>query len=302
MPSAILPALASLQGLLVLGFVLTSMLAIGASLSVRQILEPARDPRLLAGAVVAGFVIVPAVALLLGVGLGLSEDLRIGLVLMACAHGGPFLPKLAAVARANLALAVALMGFQLLVTVVTLPIVVPLLLPGASADPRAIATPLLVQLALPLAIGLVVGARRPALAARLRGPLLRASNLCFVLLFVVLVALNGPTVIELAGTGAMLAVVVLLLAGAAAGYALGGRTRSTRTAVSIASALPGMSAAFVVANGSFADRPAVLLFLAAATLLGFVVVIPLALAFGRRAGSGEAAADATLVPMPDATR
>jgi BASS family bile acid:Na+ symporter len=299
-PAAILPALATLQGLFVLGFVLASMLAIGMTLSVRRIVEPARDPWLLAGVLVAGFVIVPAVALGLGAGLGLDEDLRIGLVLMACAHGGPFLPKLAALARANLALAVALMGVQLLVTVVYLPVVVPILLPGTSVDARAIATPLLVQLALPLVLGLVAGVRWPSLAARLRGPLQRISNLCFVLLFLVLLALDGPAVVELAGTGAMLAVIVILLAGAAAGYVLGGRRSSTRKVVAIASALPGMSAAFVVANGSFSDRPDVLLFLAAATLLGLGVVIPVALAFGRW-GSGEPAADPGVRSMHGAT-
>jgi BASS family bile acid:Na+ symporter len=295
-PAAIQPALAALQGVFVLGFVLASMLAIGMTLRPRRILEPARDPWLLAGTLVAGFVVVPATALLLGSVLNLDEDLRIGLVLMACAHGGPFLPKLASLARANLALAVALMGIQLLVTVVSLPIVVPLLLPGASADARAIAAPLLVQLALPLAIGLVVGGRWPALAARLRGPLLRLSNACFVLLFLVLIALDGPSVVRLAATGAMFAVVALLAVGAVAGFALGGRTRSSRTVVAIASALPGMSAAFVVANGSFADRPMVLLFLAAATLLGLVIVVPVALAVGR-SGGGEAATDSVLGPM-----
>jgi BASS family bile acid:Na+ symporter len=299
-PSAIQPALAALQGLLVLGFVLSSMLAIGMTLTPRRIVDPARDPRVLAGTLVAAFVVVPLVALGLGAALDLDADLRIGLLLMACAHGGPFLPKLAALARADLALAVALMGLQLVVTVVSLPIVVPLLLPGTSVDARAIATPLLVQLALPLVIGLAVHARRPDVASRLRGPLLGLSNICFALLFLVLLARDASSVVALAGTGAMLAVVALLGAGAAAGAVLGGRRRPTRTVVALASALPGMSAAIVVANGSFADRPAVLVFLAAATLLGLAVVIPAAVAVGRWTAR-EGASDPTLGSVRGAT-
>ena len=47
----------------------------------------------------------------------------------------PFLPKLAELAKGNLAFAVGLMVLLMVVTVGYLPIVLPLILPGVSVDP-----------------------------------------------------------------------------------------------------------------------------------------------------------------------
>ena len=52
------------------------------------------------------------------------------LLLLGCAAGAPFLPKLAELAKGNLAFAVGVMVLLMVTTVVYLPIVLPLLLPG----------------------------------------------------------------------------------------------------------------------------------------------------------------------------
>jgi hypothetical protein len=43
-----------------------------------------------------------------------------------------------------------------------------------------------------------------------------------------------------------------------------------------------MAAAFTIANGNFANRPDVLVLLAAAGLVGMIMVMPLAAEFGKR--------------------
>ncbi len=113
-----------------LSFVVSSMLAMGAGLTVARIIEPLRNVRLVLFALVANFVLMPGGAVALAKALGLDEPFGVGLLLLGCAAGAPFLPKLAELAKGNLAFAGGGMVLLMVVTVGYLPIVLPLLLPG----------------------------------------------------------------------------------------------------------------------------------------------------------------------------
>ena len=117
-----------------LSFVVSSILAMGSGLTVVQIIEPLRDIRLVVLALIANFVVLPLGAFALAKVLQLDEPLAIGLLLLGCAAGAPFLPKLVQIAKGNLAFAVGLMVLLMIVTVGYLPIVLPLLLPGVAVD------------------------------------------------------------------------------------------------------------------------------------------------------------------------
>jgi BASS family bile acid:Na+ symporter len=108
--------------------------------------------------------------------LWLDEPLKIGLLLLGCAAGAPFLPKLAELAKGNLAFAVGAMVLLMVVTVGYLPIILPLLLPGVIVDPLKIARSLILLMLLPLSAGLALKARYANLAARLKPALGWISN------------------------------------------------------------------------------------------------------------------------------
>jgi predicted Na+-dependent transporter len=72
----------------------------------------------------------PLGALALTKGLRLDEPLGVGLPLLGCAAGAPFLPKLAELSKGNLPFAVGTMVLLMVITVVYVPLVLPLLLPG----------------------------------------------------------------------------------------------------------------------------------------------------------------------------
>ena len=76
---------------------------------------------------------MPFAALALAKILRLDESMGIGLLLLGMAGGAPFLPKLAQIAKGNLAFAVGLMVLLMVVTVGYLPLVLPL--PAARACP-----------------------------------------------------------------------------------------------------------------------------------------------------------------------
>ena len=66
--------------------------------------------------------------------LWLDEPFGVGLLLLGCAAGAPFLPKLAQLAKGNLPFGVGAMVLLMVITVTYLPIVLPLLLPGVAVN------------------------------------------------------------------------------------------------------------------------------------------------------------------------
>ena len=151
-----------------LGFVVSSMLAMGLGLTIRQIIEPLRNARLVLLALLANFVLMPLGALALAKLLWLDNPFAVGLLVLGCAAGAPFLPKLAELAKGNLAFSVGTMVLLMVVTVGYLPLVMPLLLPGVTVDPWNIARSLLLLMLLPLAAGLALKARYEDLARRVK--------------------------------------------------------------------------------------------------------------------------------------
>src|SRR5512132_1060071 len=132
------------------GFVVSSMLAMGLGLTIRQIIEPLRNARLVLLALLANFVLMPFGALALAKLLWLDNSFAVGLLVLGCAAGAPFLPKLAELAKGNLAFSVGAMVLLMVVTIGYLPLVMPLLLPGVTVDPWG---SLVLLMLLPLAAG-----------------------------------------------------------------------------------------------------------------------------------------------------
>jgi predicted Na+-dependent transporter len=81
--------------IIVLIFVVSSMLAVGVSLTVGQILVPLRNLKLISLALLANFVLITLAALAIARLLRLNQSLSIGLILVSTAAGSPFLLKLA---------------------------------------------------------------------------------------------------------------------------------------------------------------------------------------------------------------
>lgn len=275
----------------VLVFVLSSMLAMGLSLTVAQILEPLRNTRLVILALLANFVLVPLLAYLILLVIPLEQGLATGLVIMACAAGAPFLPKLAQTAKGNIAFAVGLMTLLMVVTVIYLPLVLPLLLSGASVSPWAIAQSLIVMMLLPLGIGLLVKARYESLADTLQPHLSQASTVAILLMIVSMLVLQFSSIVGLIGSGGLVAIIVFLVGAFVIGFFLGGRESGIKSVLGLGTGQRNLSAAFLVAGQNFADDPNVLVMVLVAGIVGLVILGGLAGELGRRSQATEQAAN-----------
>ncbi len=100
-----------------LGFVVSSMLAVGLSLTLSQIAAPLRNVRLVAIRLAANFVLMPLAAVALGRLLQLDPPFAVGLVILGSAAGAPFLPLLARLSKGDMAFAVGLMVLLMILTV-----------------------------------------------------------------------------------------------------------------------------------------------------------------------------------------
>ena len=266
-------------------FVLSSMIGMGLGLRLNEIVEPLRNWRRVAQGLVANFVVMPLAAVAIAKVMRLDESMFIGLLLLGAAGGAPFLPKLAQIAKGNLAFAVGLMVLLMVITVGYLPVVLPMLLPGVSVDPAQIAKSLTLLMLLPLGGALVVNANWPAAAAKVKPALDKASNLSLMTLIVLLTLVNFRSVMAVFGTGGIFACVVFLAVGYAVGWALGGPGSDTRTVLGLGTAQRNIAAALVVANQSF-DDPNVVVMVVVVAIVGLLVLMPLARALGGRASAG----------------
>jgi BASS family bile acid:Na+ symporter len=276
-------------------FVLSSMLAMGLSLTIPQIIAPLKNLKLVILALAVNFVAVPLVVWGIQAVMGLDQDVYTGLLLMATAAGAPFLPKLAQTAKGNIAFSVGLMVLLMVVTIIYMPIVLPLLLSGVEINPWDIAKSLIMSMLLPLGIGLFMKARWSELAGDLQPHMASASSLAIVLMLIGAIVLQWDNIVSLFGTGAVLAIVVFMLTSLALGYGVGGwgSDPATRSVMGLGTAQRNLSAALVVGATNFSSSPNVLITVVAAGLIGLVLLLPIGAELGKRSTTaGSAPADA----------
>jgi BASS family bile acid:Na+ symporter len=276
-------AIAGISGLL---FVVTSMLAMGMSLTMAQILAPLKNARLVILALLANFVLVPLLAIAITFVIPLEQSLQIGLIVLATAAGAPFLPKLVQGAKGDIAFGVGLMVLLMVVTILYVPIVLPLLLQGVSVNPWDIAQSLIVTMLIPLAIGLLIKSHSPGSAVHWQALMNKISGLAILILLVVALGLNISNILSLIGTGGILALLVFIVGSLLIGLLLGGRDPGVRSVMGLGTGMRNISAAIVVSAQNFLDGNTLTFVLVAAILL-LLVLLPTARRLGGHAKAND---------------
>jgi BASS family bile acid:Na+ symporter len=273
--------LGSLLNIATLVFAVSSMLSVGFSYTLRELIEPLRNAHLVIGALVANFVLVPLLAYVITQFLSIGDAREIGLFLVATAAGAPFLIKLTQAADGDLALAAGLLVLLIVITIGYMPIVVPLIVPDAEVSAISIATPLVLTMLLPLGIGLLVDAKFEALADRLQPIMNKVSSFALVVLLVATLLMNFGRILNVFGTGAILAALLFIAGAFGLGYLLGMTGRGTREELGLATAQRNIGAATVVATQSFGD-PDTLVMVVITSLVTMAVLFPVARALRKR--------------------
>jgi len=203
-----------LATVLVIALLVAGMVAMGTSTTVGALRGLARRPAPLVTAVLVNLVAVPGVALVLLNGVDLDRTTGVALMVIAAAPGGGTGALLSLHVRGDRPHAVALQVILAVTSLVAAPLWLHLYAAGATGARGIELGPLVAALVLfqwlPLATGLRISSRRPALAARLHPRARRIADVLLGVLIVELVVTSGSEITR-NGTDALLGIGALLL-------------------------------------------------------------------------------------------
>ena len=236
--------------------ILLTVFGFGLRATVDDLLYLVRRPGLFVRAILAVFVIMPIVAVLLARMFNFPT-VKIALVALAISPVPPILPTKETKAGGHAAFALGLMAWLSLLSIVAVPLSLALLgwLFGRPLEEplSAIAGVMLKGALVPLSAGMLVRAIVPDFAERLEKPVTLVAKVLLPLAVLVLVAGALPTIWELIGSGAVIAIVLFTLAGLLIGHVLGGPDPDHSVALALATASRHPAIAFTVAAANFPD-------------------------------------------------
>jgi BASS family bile acid:Na+ symporter len=233
-------------------------------------MAPLRQMRLVVVALILNFIVAPVFAWLLTTIIPLQSGHAIALFLLSGAAGAPFLPKLVATARGDVASAVALMALLTFGTILFMPLALPVIIPGMQANAWSIAQPLLLLIVLPLIVGMLIKHRAAGLAARLAPGLTKLANASLLLLFLLLLGFNFSALLGVVGSGAILAAILYVIGLFAVAWILGMAVPKEKAVLALTTSARNFGAALVPAAASF-DDPAVTTALIVNAIVGLVL-------------------------------
>ena len=262
-------------------FLVTAMLHIGTSLTLRQILEPLRNARLVIISLGASYILIPLTAVVISRAIPLEQPLRIGLVLLSMTAGSEAGPKIIETAKGNIAFSVALLTMQLAVTIIYVPLVLSLLLPEVHFNHSKLLLKLFALVLLPMVSGLFLKARHGSIAERISPFMHSMSTLFMFLMASLIIILNFAEIVRLIGSGAILAGAIFVIISFIIGYLIGGPGQDTRRTLGFMSGARNSSISLMIASQVF-DDPDVLLMITLTVILMLLILLPTAYWFGRR--------------------
>ncbi len=176
--------------------ILIGLIMFGVALDIRvdDFKRVIRDPRGPLIGLAAQFLLLPAMTFLLVLVIKPLPSIALGMMMVAACPGGNFSNFLAHHAKANSALSVSMTAISTALAIVMTPANLSFwggMNPGTAAilrevdlDPLALFKTILIILGVPLVLGMIVAAKTPAIAARIRRPMKLFSLTAFGLFIV----------------------------------------------------------------------------------------------------------------------
>jgi len=260
-------------------FVAGSMIALGLKLTIKQIIEPFKNIKMVILALTVNFLIVPFFAFGIVQMFHVSEGVRTGIILLSLGGGAPFIPKIVEIAGGYVAGAIGLMLLLLIVTIILMPIVTPLIFSGTSVSSWGIAKPLILVMLFPLVFALFCKAYFPDIAARIQPFVEKLTNVSVLSLLVAVLVLYTEIIIL---NASMLPVVLLFFLGAMlVGYGIGGGRRDVRFILLVGTGLRNPPVAMLVASQNFSAEPMAAIVPLLVIVIGLSILFPLAIMLGK---------------------
>lgn len=221
-------------GIVCILYAVANLGSMGLELDLGQAIRSLRSVRVLALTLFWSWVVGPALAVLLTKVLPMREAYATGLLIFSLAPTAPAVPLFIRMSRADMPLAAAIMPLSVIGTVVLMPLMAPMLIPGLTVSSWAIAKPLLLTVLLPLVVGVVLKVYAPKLAQAIFPTVKKSAGITTLLLLAFTLIFHWRALVGALGSFAIISQVLFVVGIAAAAYFIGfGLNQAQRSSMAL---------------------------------------------------------------------
>jgi BASS family bile acid:Na+ symporter len=254
-------------------FTVSNLAALGLELKPREAVKTLKSPVFVSLILVWGWVVGPALALLIVKMIPMSPSHAAGLVLISLAPMTPAYPIMVGKARGDMSAAGAFTVVATVATVLLLPVMVPWLVKGVEVSVLALAQPLLLLVLLPLVAGVGLRLASKRVADAVLPPAKKLGGLLMLLCAGLTTYIYWHEMLATVGSFAIGSTILFLVLLTAASYLVGpGLSRGQRSAMSLGMCTRNISAVFVAYFSITRPDPGILVII--------VLLIPLTILIG----------------------
>ncbi len=261
-------------------FIISTMLNVGLTQRLSDIAQHLKNWPFVLKMLLANFVFAPLLMIVALHFAPFDPALKAGLLIFSLGAGAPLLIKLTQTAEHEVALGAAVMMLLTVVTVVYMPIVLPMVLSGVSVDAVAVARSLLMQLLLPIVVGMLLAQFVPGVVKKVQPWVGKLGSIALYALIVVTLVGYYPNLLDIVGKGAFLVGLAFVGAAFGLGYLAGAGKDHLEDIGGLGTAQRNTAAGVIIALENFSN-PNVLVMLTLANMLGIVMLLLIAKALSR---------------------
>jgi BASS family bile acid:Na+ symporter len=274
---------------LVLVFTVAHLATMGLRARMPAVVAVVKNIKVLTLIFVWGWVLGPALGLLIAWALPLAEPFVICVLIASLASCGPFLPMVVEKARGDVNFAGAFVPLVAVGTVVFMPLIAPLLIKGVTINAGALAKPLFLTLLVPLIIGAVTRHYAETVATKILPAVSGLAKVATLLLVAVCFVVYGRSMLDTAGSFALLSCTIFMVVKGVITYRFGfGLKQNQRSVMSLGMLTPNGAAMFVAILAIPNADPRILTFGVLWTVWSIGVAGIAARIFGKHAGKSIA--------------
>lgn len=271
-------------GIVAILYCVANLGSMGLELNLTETMKALRSPRLVILTLIWSWVIGPLLAILIIKILPLSEAHGAGLLLFSLAPTAPMLPILIRKAKADMDISAAMMPVAVVGTVILMPLLAPVLIPGVSVSSLALAKQLVLTVLLPLVAGVLIMVFAKKTGTTVFPYVKKLAGLTTLLLLGFTMVMYWRELLHALGSFAVAAQVLFTVIIAFGAYLLGfGMKQTQRSALALGVCSRNGGAMFVAFTTFPVQDPNVLVMLLLAVPVPVIVWLILARYFASRA-------------------
>ena len=269
-------------------FIAGVLFVAGLEVTFAQALAPLKNRSILIRSLLANIVLAPLIVYAMSIVFPLERPFMIGVLLYGFAAGAPYTPKLVSVAAGDVPTSIGLTILLTVLTIFYMPLILPFLVPGTSIGIWDIAEPLLLQMFVPLVIGLLLRHFNEQLAAKALRPANVIVNLSLLVFLVLALVLHHEALPAIVGTGVVSSAAALTVLTFGAGCLLGRGGQKGKVTLGLVTTARNIGAAATIAMANFGNEPEVLLTIVVCLFVVFALAFPAAKLYSTRRRSCHA--------------